>query len=221
MWLTAPEKVRRLRLVVSALVLVVIGGGLSAVAQANQRESSSERGREVAATVAGLARAAAATTSTAPTVPMPTLPQPVRVPDEDYAGEPEVVVGRIQIPALGLDSNVYEGISLTAIDRGPSHWPGTAMPGQLGNVVIAGHRVTHSRPFRHLDQLKAGDQAILTSSEGTFTYEFVSQEIVTPDRVDIADQTAEHRATFFACHPPNSARYRIVAHWRLISTPLA
>jgi sortase A len=106
-------------------------------------------------------------------------------------------------------------VSLTSIDRGPSHWPGTAVPGQLGNVVVAGHRVTHSHPFRHLDDLGAGDVAIFTTPDGTFTYDYVSTEIVDPARVDIVNQTIAHTATFFACHPPGSARSRIVVHWQL------
>ena len=65
--------------------------------------------------------------------------------------------------------------------------------------------------------LVPGDQATLTTVDGSFVYEFTGHEIVTPDRIDIVNQTAEYRATFFACHPPGSARYRIVAYWRLVS----
>ena len=59
----------------------------------------------------------------------------------------------------------------------------------------------------------------LTTAEGTFTYEWTSTEVVTPDRVDIADQLPEYEATLYACHPPASARERIVAHFRLVSPP--
>ena len=161
------------------------------------------------------------TSTTTTTVVEEVLPQPISPPGADYIEEPEIVIGRLEIPALSLDTTLYQGISLTSIDRGPSQWPGSAMPGHEGNVVVAGHRVTHSRPFRHLDQLVPGDQAIMSTNEGVFVYEFTGHEIVTPDRVDIADQyTGEYKATFFACHPPGSARYRIVAYWRLISAPV-
>lgn len=143
------------------------------------------------------------------------LPIPANAPDDPYADEPEIQLGRLQIPAIGLDTTLYEGVSLTSIDRGPSHWPGTAMPGQLGNVVVAGHRVTHSHPFRDLDDLGAGDVAIFTTPDGTFTYTYVSTEIVDPARVDIVNQTVAYTATFFACHPPGSARSRIVVRWQL------
>ena len=79
--------------------------------------------------------------------------------------------------------------------------------------------MTHSKPFRHLDQLGPGDTVTLTTAEGSFTYEWTSTEVVTPDRVDIADQHPVYEATLFACHPPGSARERIVAHFRLVSPP--
>ena len=55
---------------------------------------------------------------------------------------------------------LYEGITLTTLNKGPGHWPGTALPSQDGNVVVAGHRVTHSRPFRHIDNRSADHGAV-------------------------------------------------------------
>jgi sortase A len=114
---------------------------------------------------------------------------------------------------------VYEGDTLEVIDHGPGHFPGTALPGQVGNVVVAGHRVTHSRPFRHLDQLQPGDTATFETATGSYTYTFTGHEIVGPYDVYITNQGAEYKATLFACHPPGSARYRIVAYWKLTSPP--
>lgn len=147
------------------------------------------------------------------------LSQPVAAPVEDYYDEGLVTIGHLSIPRLGLETDVHEGLSLSTIDHGPSHWPGTALPGHLGNVTLAGHRVTHSRPFRHLDQLQPGDTATFTTDEGAFTYEFAGTQIVRPDRVDIATQWVAYTATMFACHPPGSARQRIVAFWRMTSAP--
>ncbi len=56
---------------------------------------------------------------------------------------------------------------------------------------------------------------------GSYTYEFVGNEIVTPDRVDILTQQPAYTATLFACHPPGSARERIVAYFRLVGSPAA
>jgi sortase A len=159
------------------------------------------------------------TATTAPVDDAPLLSQPIAPPAEDYYDEPLVTIGHLSIPRLDLDTDVYQGLSLSTINNGPSHWPGTALPGHLGNVTLAGHRVTHSRPFQHLEQLQTGDVATFTTDEGTFTYEFAGREIVTPDRVDIATQWAAYTATMFACHPPGSARERIVAYWRLTNAP--
>jgi LPXTG-site transpeptidase (sortase) family protein len=144
------------------------------------------------------------------------LPTPAPVPDA-YADEALVQLGTIEIPRIGLNTTLHQGITLTTIDRGPSHWPGTALPGQLGNVVIAGHRVTHSKPFRHIDQMLPGDRVIFTVDGVRTEYEMVSNEVVTPDALRIVEQRPEHTATLFACHPPGSARYRFVVHLRMVS----
>lgn len=107
---------------------------------------------------------------------------------------------------------MYEGITLTTLDHGPGHWPGTALPGSQGNVVIAGHRVSHDKPFRNLDKLEPGDQVIMTTDEGRFVYQVTGTDIVYPDALWIVDQTADYTATLFACHPPGSTRQRIVVH---------
>lgn len=139
------------------------------------------------------------------------LPQLQPLPTDPYAPTPDIRLGKIRIPAIGLDHSLHQGMTLTALDRGPSQWPGSAMPGQVGNMVIGGHRTTRSRPFRNLDDLNKGDEVIVTDDEGVdHTYEVVVVEIVTPDAVHIATQTPDATATLFACHPPGSARQRIV-----------
>lgn len=158
------------------------------------------------------------TTTTAPPAPTTTL-RPVDPPADAYASEPHVVVGTIAIPKLGLDVPLNQGISLRSIDRGPSHWPGTALPGSsTGNTVIAGHRVTHTHPFRHIDTLVAGDQITFTVGGTHSVYEVYEDEVVTPDATWIVNQTPEPIVTLFACHPPGSARYRYVVRARLVST---
>ena len=152
---------------------------------------------------------------TAP-APAPTA-VPVRPPDDEYAAEPHVVIGSIEIPRLGLARPLNQGIALTSIDRGPSHWPGTAMPGDNGNVVVAGHRVTHGAPFRHIDQLVAGDEVIFTTEGRRSVYRVIGSEVVTPDAMRIVDQTPDATGTLFACHPPGSARYRYVVKLALHS----
>ncbi|MEO7370840.1 MAG: class E sortase [Ilumatobacteraceae bacterium] len=156
-------------------------------------------------------------TSTTSTVPA-TLPNPESPPADPRANEPLVALGTIEIPKIGVTKSIYEGITLTTLDHGPGHWPGTAMPGQLGNAVIAGHRVSHDKPFRNLDQLVEGDDVIMTTDDGRFVYKVTGTEIVTPDALWIADQTADYTATLFACTPPGSTRQRIVVHLALSPT---
>lgn len=163
----------------------------------------------------------AAPPTTAPPAPPATtepvaLPVPEPPPADPYAPTPEVVHGTLALPTLGVSQPLYEGVTLTAIDRGPSHWPGTAMPGEVGNVVVAGHRTTFTRPFHDLDRLRPGDPLVFTMEDGTtWTYELVGLSIVDPDALEILTQTNERTATLFACHPKGSAAQRIVAHFRL------
>lgn len=157
------------------------------------------------------------TTSTTapPTTVAPRPAAPVRVPRNSYASEPIRVIGTIEIPKLGLRSTLGEGITLNNIDRNPSHWPGTALPGQPGNVVVAGHRVTHTRPFRHIDDLRPGDEVFFTVDGVRWRYVVTGNQVVTPTQTEIVNQTPDATGTLFACHPPGSARYRYVVHLKL------
>lgn len=148
------------------------------------------------------------TTAAAPAPAARTTPAPP--PRQPRAVTPIVQVGEIRIPKIGLVHPVFEGVTLTVIDRGPGHWPGSAMPGQLGNMVFAGHRVTHSKPFRNIDQLVPGDEVIFQTNDGVFTYHVTGHEIVTPKDVHIINPTPDATMTLFACHPPGSARQRYV-----------
>ena len=155
------------------------------------------------------------TTTLAPTTTRPPLPVPIAPPVEDGSTDPVVVVGQIEIPRLGLDRTMYEGIRLSTFDRGPGHWPGTAMPGVLGNVVVAGHRVSMNQDFRDIDQLAPGDDVIFTTDSGRHVYRVTSTEIVDPDALWVVDQTHAKTATLFACHPPGSVAQRIIVHLEL------
>jgi sortase A len=156
------------------------------------------------------------TTTTLPKVDEPRLKSGAIKPKASYAPEPIVRIGEMEIPKIGLSTPIYHGITLRNIDNGPSHWPGTAMPGAVGNAVFAGHRTTHSKPFRNIDQLVPGDQVIYTINGVRSVYAVTGHEIVTPDALWIADQTPTATATIFGCHPPGSARYRYVVRMALM-----
>ena len=143
----------------------------------------------------------------------------IRPPSNSYAPEPIVQIGTLEIPKIGLVTPIFHGITLRNIDLGPSHWPGTAMPGEMGNTVFAGHRVTHTHPFLHIDQLEPGDQAIFTVNGVKSVYTVTGHEIVKPDALWIANPTSTPQATIFGCHPPHFATYRYVVHMALVQDP--
>jgi LPXTG-site transpeptidase (sortase) family protein len=151
-----------------------------------------------------------------PPVTLPELPIPEALPENAYEPTRQVVLGTIEIPTLGITADLQRGMTLTAINRGPGWWPGTAMPGELGNVVVAGHRTTYSKPFNRLHELAPGDPVIFTTDAGRFAYEVRGIIVVPEDWIDIAAQSFAHTATLFACHPPGSSTHRIVAKLRML-----
>jgi sortase A len=162
---------------------------------------------------------ATTTSTTEPAVAAAPTLVPVEVPADPYANEPVIKIGTIEIPKIGLRSDIYHGITLRNIDLGPSHWPGTAMPGENGNTVFAGHRVTHTHPFRDIDQLVPGDQVVFTVQGVRSVYVVTGHGVVTPTTLSIVNPTTTPTGTLFACHPPHSAAYRYVVHLALLAGP--
>ena len=129
------------------------------------------------------------TTTTVPIV----LPQPVAPPLDEHGIEPVIEVGSIEIPAIDVYMAMYEGIRLTTLDNGPGHWPGTAMPGHIGNAVVGGHRTSKHKVFRNLDQLVPGDEIIFDGVDGRHVYHVTRTEIVDSRRdVDRRPDTSVH-----------------------------
>lgn len=129
-----------------------------------------------------------------------------------------IELGTIEIPKIDVSMTMYEGIRLSTLDRGPGHWPGTAMPGQVGNVVVAGHRTSGHQVFRNIDVLVEGDEILFTDTDGSVhRYRVTSSRIVLPTEVWIVDQTPTPTATLFACHPPGSVRERYVVFAELVA----
>lgn len=129
---------------------------------------------------------------------------------------------RIQIPSLGVDTIVVEGTSTSALKAGAGHYPGTPLPGQKGNVSIAGHRTTYGRPFNAVDRLVPGDKILLTTPVGVFTYEVsVKPWITTATDWSIVGKSADPLLTLTSCHPKGSDRQRIVVRAKLIKSERA
>jgi sortase A len=157
------------------------------------------------------------TTEAPPTTLVPESSGPIAPPVDAHAAEPVIELGSIVIPKLGVDMTMYEGIRLTTLDFGPGHWPGTALPGEVGNIVVGGHRTSKHRVFRNVDQLVAGDEIIFRDENGEHMYSVNRVEIVEPTAIWIVDPTETATATLFACHPPGSTAQRIVVFADLVA----
>lgn len=195
------------------LLLVLVAGLLLSASGAVWLQRGDEPAR---AADDPLAFARRATTTTTEATAETTAPQPVVPPRDAYAPEPIQEIGTIEIPKIGLRHRVFHGITLRNIDLGPSHWPGTAFPGENGNAVFAGHRVTHSHPFRRIHELVPGDEVLFDIAEVRTTYVVTGSRVVTPKQLEITLPTATPTATLFACHPPGSARQRYVVTLALL-----
>ena len=131
-------------------------------------------------------------------------------------------LGQLQIPAIGLDVEMGNGVDPVTLERGPGHWTGTPMPGEPGNSVVSGHRTTHTAPFRDLDQLAEGDEITVTTAGRTVTY-VVSEVLVVPVEdytTEVLTQPtdpSERELTLFACHPEGALTHRIVVHAEVVS----
>lgn len=207
--------------VVGVVAVATLAGGV--LFASSNDESTSTPVTTVAATTSVPATTSTSTTSTTtststtttvytgpPTLaPGDTLPIPDPPPAEGHV-DPDVLIGTIEIPRLMLAMEMHEGVTKPTLDRGIGWWPGTALPGDPGNVVLGGHRTSKQKPFRYLDLLEPGDEIIFTTPEGRFVYLVDRTEIVTPDALWIVDQTTDATATLFACHPPGSVKQRIV-----------
>lgn len=129
-------------------------------------------------------------------------------------------VALLSIPGLGLTQVVTEGVTSGDLQRGPGHLPGTALPGEVGNAVIAARRATFGGPFRRVDRLHPGDVVWCTTPQGSFRYVVTEVGVVRPGRADVLAPTAEATLTLVTASPPYLASSRLVATAKLDGVPL-
>jgi len=152
-------------------------------------------------------------------VPPPAEGGPVTLPVEtpDLGG----AFARLHVPALeGYEpKSVVEGVSVEDLKQGgPGHIPGTALPGEVGNVVLSGHRTTYGAPFNRWDELAPGDLVVLETRDGWFTYRITGSQVVLPNAVEVTFPVpGDHDATptralltMTTCNPEYSARERLI-----------
>lgn len=130
------------------------------------------------------------------------------------------LLAQIYIPRINIDRVVVEGTSESDLIMGPGHYVGTPLPGQQGNVAIAGHRTTYGAPFYNLDKLRPGDLIEISTKVGTFHYSVVRSLIVSPSDNSVLAPSSIPVLTLTTCNPLFSASTRLVVVAKLIGPPI-
>ncbi|WP_370326462.1 class E sortase [Euzebya sp.] len=143
-------------------------------------------------------------------------------------GEP---LTRIVIPSLDVDTVVVEGTSPAALRAGAGHYPNTPLPGEVGNVAIAGHRTTYGKPFNELDRVGPGELIHLVTPLAVHTYEVTAAPegsqrpcpngacwVVTPTQWEVVAPTPDAALTLTTCHPKGSSAERLILRASLVSS---
>jgi sortase A len=124
------------------------------------------------------------------------------------------VLGRMDIPRLGVSVAVLQGTNSRMLRLGAGHIEGTPLPGEAGNSGIAGHRDTF---FRKLKDIRANDEIQLQTATGLFRYEVDWAKVVAPDDVSVLAPSTESALTLVTCYPfylvgPAPKRFVVRAH---------
>jgi sortase A len=135
---------------------------------------------------------------------------------------PTALIGRLSVPRLHLSAMVREGVGRDTLQLAVGHIPATALPGQPGNVGVAGHRDTF---FRQLKNLRTEDEIEFSTSDGDFKYVVDSLLVVEPDNVAVLAPSSENLLTLVTCYPFSyigAAPKRFVVRARQVSprTPM-
>jgi len=123
-------------------------------------------------------------------------PNPQRIGFELSADDS--VLGRIEIPRIGVKAMIHRGVSRRTLAVAVGHIPGTALPGSGGNVGIAGHRDTF---FRNLRSVRPGDSVIVTTFDGSYEYRVESSEVVGPGDTRVLENANRPELTLVTCYP--------------------
>ena len=136
------------------------------------------------------------------------------VPNLPVAPIPGGALGRIEITRIGLAAMILEGTDERTLRRAVGHIPGTPLPGQWGNVAIAGHRDTF---FRALRNIRNDDEITLTTLDGSYRYLVDSTQVVAPENTQVLDDSGDTIITLVTCYPfyfvgPAPKRFIVRAH---------
>lgn len=120
----------------------------------------------------------------------------------------------LRIPRFGDDWKwaVVEGTDAPALELGPGHYPGTPMPGEVGNAAIAAHRAGHGDPFIDFDDLRRDDPVEVTQGDTTWVYRVVREPwIVAADAHEVLDPLPGRKLTLTTCWPKYGSSKRLIA----------
>lgn len=132
----------------------------------------------------------------APSNPVP-APETAAAPAAARRIDP-LVLGRIEIPRIGVSAMVREGVDVGTLAVAVGHVPGTARPGERGNMALAGHRDSF---FRALRNIRAGDAIRIHTTERVYDYRVASTEVVGPGETRVLDPSVETVLTLVTCYP--------------------
>lgn len=122
----------------------------------------------------------------------------VRTESFDTSGRERSPWGRIEISTIGLAAMILEGIEEKTLRRAVGHFPGTALPGQPGNVALAGHRDTF---FSALRNIRKDDEITLETLNGSYRYRVESAKMVDPEDTEVLDDSDDAVLTLVTCYP--------------------
>ena len=134
-----------------------------------------------------------------------TAPPPILVGPQSHPAEPQHVpvflgdvLGKLEIPRLGIAVVVMEGVDTKTLRRSVGHIPGTALPGAWGNVALAGHRDTF---FRELRNIRQDDEITLTTLTGSHRYRVESTKVVGESDSEVLRDSGDAMLTLVTCYP--------------------
>jgi len=179
---------RRAEIALCVIGLSLLGGAFAAIVhtrvyQARQGRTFSDMERRATASTYGLE---------SPPVLASTGPSTL-APDAD-----PLVLGRIEIPRIGVSAIVREGDDDTTLAVAVGHIPGTARPGERGNMALAGHRDSF---FRALRQIQLHDTIRIRTAGRRYEYRVDSTEVVAPEETRVLDPTGDAVLTLVTCYP--------------------
>jgi len=117
---------------------------------------------------------------------------------------------RIVIPAIGVDAPIVPGTDWEALKKGVGHHPGTANPGEQGNMVLAAHNDIYGEIFRDLEKLRPGDEIWVYAGSQAYRYIVVQKQIVLPTQVEVMAPTRDPVVTLITCYPYLVDTHRLV-----------